>query len=885
MSKKSLSSEVFYWDAPSRSLHKRDLFPLQVEIDGHIYDVPKWNMDYFKAVEFPHPIHSDKPFTGKLIIRFKSFNIQFETAASQINYNSEKKELIAHFESIPEEHRELLRYFSEALETGDMVNIDNVLRRVDMPVTPASTQLAEVSNKKSFFFKRLLFSSAYVLLGAALLAFSLSSLQRKLTEVEVNSAFISKPLVPIQSPYQGSVEEVYISAGNTIVVGQPLVTLKAQSDNNNTALQDLESQQFLIKAEITKKNNNVGSLDLFQRKIDAAQAALSAALSTQQIKCNARYETEIDRRAPLKRNAECNASNDKVTSAKIKLSLGKEQLVIAQQKRSRSRNTARVLGKRLKKLEADIQTNKITLGIGQNIKTLKSLVSGNVVSVLDEQHQYLSRGQTIALIQPENSHEYIEAYITQQQALELKAGNKARVTSTTFDEKIFAVIDKIEYTVNTFNPSNKELLNWNVPKENTVKLTLSFTNKQTAAIPLGLPVTLIIKKESQNQRPWWKKVTAFFNKNEKQALSVTNKESNDSNLFGIAYADDVSKTTVVATYCKSKPRLYPKNIFQNLKSINKSTKPFLDVKWPKLLLKKSDKNLAITSSALKSLTSSGITDASDERLKTTRRSLRDAETTALLSLAFFINNKPAYLEKAKELLLDWAQTYKSNGHPINETRLEGFLWSYDLLRCYFSLDEQKIINNWLKEIQTAKHKWVFGPSSFQNNLQTHQLKMLLLLDRLLNDEVSLKSDRETLQVHLFNNLHEDGSSFDYKERDALHYHLYDLEPWLEIALLEPKYKDAVNKAYDFLIKQIKDDNIHDQFANSLQKIDKKRAAGGFKYAKQGGSFDPKRIARSVIVHSTLNQLAVEGKFERKYLTKKELKKKLFFIARDSLWKP
>ncbi len=877
MSKKSLSSEVFYWDAPSRSLHKRDLFPLQAEIEGHVYNVPKWNMDYFKAVNFPHRIDSSEPFKVKLIIRFRDFNIQFETAASQLNYNSEKKELIAHFESIPEEHCELLQYFSDALETGDMVNIDNVLRRVDMPVTPASTQLAEVQNKKSFYFKRFLFSTAYVLLGAGLVAFSLSSLQRKLTEIEVTSAFISKPLVSIQSPYQGSIEEVFISEGNTVEIGQPLLTLKSQGVANNTAAQDLESQRFLIKAELDKKRNSIGSVDIYQRKIDVAKATLSAALSAQQIKCNARYESEIDRRTPLKRNAECNAANDKVTSAKIRLSLENEQLIIGRQKLSRNRETVRTLDNKLKNLQLEIQGDKQFFTTDENKNTLKSQVFGHVISVLDEQYQYLTRGQTVALIQPESSQDFIEAYITQEQALELKVGDKARVSSATFEKGVSAVIDKIAYTMNTFTPSNKELLNWNVPKENSVKLTLSFANKHSATLPLGLPVTLTIKKESNKTNSLWERVTGFFTKK-------NNNVSEDNNIFGAAYADDVSRPIVVPTYCKSRLRLFPKDTLQSLRK-NKGSKVLFDIDWQKNILQKAEKNIDIKSSAIKTLTSSGITDATDERLKITRKSLRDAETTSILSLAFFISDKPAYLEKAKELLLDWAKTYKSNGHPINETRLEGFLWSYDLLRCYFSLDEQKIINSWLKEIQIAKHKWKFGPTSFQNNLQTHQLKMLLMLDRLLDDEASLKSDRETLQVHLVNNLQEDGMSYDYKERNALHYHLYNLEPWLEIALLEPEYKSSVNKAYDFLIKQIKDGNIHNQFVNSKQNIDKKRAAGGFSYAKKGGSFDPKRIARSVIVHSTVNRLALNDKPESKYLTKKLIKKNIFFIARDSLWKP
>jgi hypothetical protein len=41
----------------------------------------------------------------------------------------------------------------------------------------------------------------------------------------------------------------------------------------------------------------------------------------------------------------------------------------------------------------------------------------------------------------------------------------------------------------------------------------------------------------------------------------------------------------------------------------------------------------------------------------------------------------------------------------------------------------------------------------------------------------------------------------------------------------------------------------------------------------------------VIVHSTLNQLPLSGKFEKKYLTNNQIKKNIFFIARDNVWKP
>jgi hypothetical protein len=262
-------------------------------------------------------------------------------------------------------------------------------------------------------------------------------------------------------------------------------------------------------------------------------------------------------------------------------------------------------------------------------------------------------------------------------------------------------------------------------------------------------------------------------------------------------------------------------------------------------------------------------------LKKTRVALRDAQNTALLALAYYVKGDEAYLKQAKKYLLAWAETHQPNGHPINETRLEGFLWAYDLLFCEFNQTEHRKIKIWFINIQSNKHNWRFGPSSGKNNFRTHQLKILLMLDRLLEDEKALNTDKEILRQHITNNLLEKGVSIDYEERDALHYHLYNLEPWLEIALLEPTYLEKITESYDFLIQQIKDDNIHNQFANSRVKIDEKREKGGFSYTKKGGTFDPKRITRSVISFNTLSQQVLDTDI-KKYLSKKKIKQSLLF---------
>ena len=335
MQKDRLSSEVFYWDAPRRALHRRDLFPLQVEIEGKRYIIPKWSLQHFKITGFPNLPHlyaDKKPFKIMPIIRFRNFNIQFETSAIPLHYDPVKRELIGRFEKIPEEHRELLQYFSEALETGDMVNIDNVLRRVDMPVTPASTELKGTEPDKAFRRKRAMMTAVYLLLGTALVLYSLLALYKKFTRIEVDSAFVSAPIIQVKAPASGYINEVLMEAGNYVAQGQPLLILDSAktilSSDSKIALQ--RNKVALIESLITEKKYKLQQqLLIRQTKLKAAQRTLSVAVSNRNIKCQRRYQTQIDRQNPQKHRAQCNAAKVKVSSAQNKLTAEKQALKLA----------------------------------------------------------------------------------------------------------------------------------------------------------------------------------------------------------------------------------------------------------------------------------------------------------------------------------------------------------------------------------------------------------------------------------------------------------------------------------------------------------------------------------------------------------------------------
>ena len=106
------------------------------------------------------------------------------------------------------------------------------------------------------------------------------------------------------------------------------------------------------------------------------------------------------------------------------------------------------------------------------------------------------------------------------------------------------------------------------------------------------------------------------------------------------------------------------------------------------------------------------------------------------------------------------------------------------------------------------------------------------------------------------NLHADGSSYDFYERDALHYHMYDIEPLLTLAIAarnsgvdlygyQSREGASLAKAVAFLLPFAQGTKTHAEFVNSKVGFDKKRADAGQKEYEAGASFEP-RSASNVL---------------------------------------
>jgi hypothetical protein len=104
-----------------------------------------------------------------------------------------------------------------------------------------------------------------------------------------------------------------------------------------------------------------------------------------------------------------------------------------------------------------------------------------------------------------------------------------------------------------------------------------------------------------------------------------------------------------------------------------------------------------------------------------------------------------------------------------------------------------------------------------------------------------------------------GESIDYIRRDALHYHQYNLEPWLEIAILagDGRFNAVIAAQWSFLQTQILTPPLrHDEFNATTDNFDGERwLASNPEYLQPNSMYHPDKAARAVFSYAYYKQLS------------------------------
>lgn len=237
----------------------------------------------------------------------------------------------------------------------------------------------------------------------------------------------------------------------------------------------------------------------------------------------------------------------------------------------------------------------------------------------------------------------------------------------------------------------------------------------------------------------------------------------------------------------------------------------------------------------------------------TQASIRDFNKIYALAVRYRDTKQQQYLDKYIEFMLAWARINQPGGNPINDTNLDPVIEAYQLINQAIPSDANKEILKWLKataiaEIESTPKNQNKGTAF--NNWNSHRLKIIGEIGFATGDNKFQQFAIENLKKQLAVNLLPDGSSIDFKLRDALHYHVYDLEPLLTLSIAikratgqdfynyQSETGSSLKKSVQWLVPFLTGEKKHEEFVYSTVAFDQKRANNGEAGYQKGTLFNP-----------------------------------------------
>jgi hypothetical protein len=257
---------------------------------------------------------------------------------------------------------------------------------------------------------------------------------------------------------------------------------------------------------------------------------------------------------------------------------------------------------------------------------------------------------------------------------------------------------------------------------------------------------------------------------------------------------------------------------------------------------------------------------SDPKNIRSREALRDMGRLDALAFCAMMTRRDDYAAKGREFVTAWLTTYQPTGNPINETNLEPVIRAYDILRDGFSPEEREAMESRIRLLVDA----ILRRTDPVNNWGSHRLKIVALGAYALRDPELIADVEKKVRRFLGVNLNSDGSTLDFHERDALHYHVYSLVPLLTLAQTARRHGTdfyayttpkgaSLPKSVAFLVPYATGEKTHAEFVNSKMGFDRRRSEAGQTTFKTGRLFDPARafpaIALAAAFDPALSPLA------------------------------
>ena len=240
---------------------------------------------------------------------------------------------------------------------------------------------------------------------------------------------------------------------------------------------------------------------------------------------------------------------------------------------------------------------------------------------------------------------------------------------------------------------------------------------------------------------------------------------------------------------------------------------------------------------------------SDTRRIASQAALKDVDiafhAAACAAYASDLQLAKQSLKRSLEYLERWSAIYIPQGNPVNDSYLLPMLFAARLIWPQILEAKRSNLSTWIRGFITQGDRFYAGEidagsrrivhpdsdSRVKNNWQTWRLAIRSSAVTILNDQREIEVTADLIAQLIEVNLNSDGSSYDFLQRDALHYHVYDLDAWTQIAIVAPKvltthHRERIQQAFLFMKPYYEGTREHIEFANSKVPFDAERREAG-----------------------------------------------------------
>lgn len=209
--------------------HYRLTTPFWVQVDGKTYKTKNWSVGGLSIAKYHKKMMPGQTLALKIVIKFQGFNIGFDAQGKVVDVDSQNN-LRLEFCNLSARSKNILQFFSQSIISGEMADIEDTIKRIDVPINQQEEKIKENQGKRPplsrWPLKSLIFSALYLIIGLLIFLYIALIVYSNFVHMKIESAVVSAPIETVVSPFNGNIGEYYVKAGSKVVPEQPLVRIQ-----------------------------------------------------------------------------------------------------------------------------------------------------------------------------------------------------------------------------------------------------------------------------------------------------------------------------------------------------------------------------------------------------------------------------------------------------------------------------------------------------------------------------------------------------------------------------------------------------------------------------------------------------------------------------------